>query len=431
MLIFFSVITSITIRSSLDLSIDMKDVELIHDKNIDKIYIEDDKRQIETENKDHLTEIATLLTKYKSPPAIISEIDSKMVGKEETEEEKLASGKVSFIVFYIKSVSDAKIDARLAKLANIYISSDKNKAEEMQVPFPGVYGFNASDNVTYKIKFSGFMQDISKILTPIFGELTVDNLKLYDDSLLPKFFLFYDEDKAEEFFNNKKEYEEVAKKFKESVKVGILPFKKDKPSLNHFGVGVKDLPVAVCVDEKKKYRGTELNPENLEKLFTEFTEKKLNAYELSSEEVKDNDKRNVKIISRNGYKKYFFLEENDKTEENDKDALIVFTSPHCRFCIDLKPILEKLGEHTNKNAKKEVVIGNIDLTINDFSEFDVRGYPTIVLISNGEIFYYDGNRTIEDLSNFIKEKGKYKIDVLTGKKMKVDFVNDKNIKEEL
>lgn len=419
MIIFIPLfINSLIIRTPSDLNLNLKDVELVKDQSLQNVHIEDRGRHVTTDTTSPalVSEIATLLSKYKSPPSRINEIIKKINAKDETEEESLMTGKVSFIIFFLKSINESNIESKFNKQAHIYISTDENAAAEMGVPFPGLYGYYAPDAAEYRLEYSNFMQDISIVLTPVFSELTVESLKLYDDSLLPKFFLFYDEDKLDEFNAYKKEFENVARKYKEIIKTGILQYKKDKPSLGHFGVGEKELPAIVCVHEKNKYREINLTPEKLDSLFNTFKEGTLEPYEMSSEEVKDNDKRNVKEISRKNFKKYFYLNKNDKNENNDKDALLIFTSPHCRFCIDLKPILEKMGEAIKKNEIKDVIIGNVDLTVNDFPEFEVRGYPTIVLVSNGKKFYYSGNRTVEELSKFIKEKGKHRIDIITGEK---------------
>ncbi|KAM0678829.1 protein disulfide-isomerase precursor [Binucleata daphniae] len=421
---FISFALSITIIASDKLNLNINDVEVIQDNSLEySVRIEDDGRNllVPDSNTELIKEIALLLSKFKSPPQKINEIVKDIVkeiadvDKKETEEEMLRSGKVSFIVFFIENLDKVELDVDKKVIANIYLSTDKQKAKELDVQFPGVYGYYAPDNVEYKLPFTTFTKAISTILCPIFGELTVDTLKLYDDSELPKFFVFYDEEKN--FYEERKEYIEVLKKYKETIKAGILPYKKEKQSLNHFGVTIEALPVVVCVVDKKKYREINLTPQKLSEMLEKYKSNTLEPYELTGEEPKDNDTRNVKEITRNSYKKYFYLEDADKTEENDKDALIVFTSPYCRYCIDLKPIVEKVGELVKLKAEEFVVVGNINLTQNDFPEFTVTGYPTIALVANKEVHYYSGSRTVDDLCEFIKEKGFYNIDIKTGEKI--------------
>ncbi|KAI9074806.1 hypothetical protein K1719_043230 [Acacia pycnantha] len=53
-----------------------------------------------------------------------------------------------------------------------------------------------------------------------------------------------------------------------------------------------------------------------------------------------------------------------------------------------------------------VVIAKLDATANDIPSetFDVQGYPTLYFrSSNGQISQYDGNRTKEDIIDFIEK----------------------------
>jgi len=56
----------------------------------------------------------------------------------------------------------------------------------------------------------------------------------------------------------------------------------------------------------------------------------------------------------------------------------------------------------------------VDATANDVPD-DVQGFPTIKLFVAGKKdapVTYTGSRTVEDLAKFVKEHGKYEIDVL-------------------
>lgn len=76
------------------------------------------------------------------------------------------------------------------------------------------------------------------------------------------------------------------------------------------------------------------------------------------------------------------------------------------------------GQISRKRFKEQLgsakLMGNIsfELIVNDFviirtkesslmNKFGVRGYPTVFLLKNGKRTQYNGNRTVEDLKNFI------------------------------
>ena len=69
-------------------------------------------------------------------------------------------------------------------------------------------------------------------------------------------------------------------------------------------------------------------------------------------------------------------------------------------------------------AGAKVTIAKVDATANDVPD-EIQGFPTIKLFPAGgkeEPITYSGSRTIEDLAEFVKENGKYKVDVFEGKK---------------
>ena len=68
-------------------------------------------------------------------------------------------------------------------------------------------------------------------------------------------------------------------------------------------------------------------------------------------------------------------------------------------------------------ASAQVTIAKVDATANDVPD-EIQGFPTIKLFPAGgkeEPITYSGSRTIEDLAEFIKENGKYKVDAFEGK----------------
>jgi protein disulfide-isomerase A1 len=81
----------------------------------------------------------------------------------------------------------------------------------------------------------------------------------------------------------------------------------------------------------------------------------------------------------------------------------------------LAPKYEELAKlyADNPDFASKVTIAKVDATANDIPE-EIQGFPTIKLFPAGSKdspVDYSGSRTVEDLANFVKEHGKYKVDV--------------------
>ncbi len=68
---------------------------------------------------------------------------------------------------------------------------------------------------------------------------------------------------------------------------------------------------------------------------------------------------------------------------------------------------------SNPDFARKVTIAKVDATANDVPE-EIQGFPTIKLYKAGDKTNpvdYSGDRSIEDLADFVKDNGKYGIDV--------------------
>lgn len=96
---------------------------------------------------------------------------------------------------------------------------------------------------------------------------------------------------------------------------------------------------------------------------------------------------------------------------NITNCSIVY-APWCGHCKALAPKYDELGE-LFKPFSDKVVIAKVDATANDVPD-DIQGFPTIKLFVAGkkdDPVNYSGARTVEDLAAFVKDNGKYAIDV--------------------
>ncbi|KAK0515254.1 hypothetical protein JMJ35_002633 [Cladonia borealis] len=127
---------------------------------------------------------------------------------------------------------------------------------------------------------------------------------------------------------------------------------------------------------------------------------------IKSEPIPEKQEGPVQVVVANNYKEVVL--------DNDHDVLLEFYAPWCGHCKALAPKYEELAAMYPSSSK--VTVAKVDATANDVPD-EIQGFPTIKLFPAGgkdEPITYSGSRTIEDLAEFIKENGKYKVDAYEG-----------------
>ncbi|KAF7683039.1 Protein disulfide-isomerase [Astathelohania contejeani] len=365
--------------------------EMINDMNISAIFrkseedntkIENNGREIVIKKKNNFSKIVTLLNKYPPPTGEMQGLRRSTV-----------------ILFVSDDLLSEIEEDEIPKEINFFISSDTYLAKKYEIPFPGIYGYNAEYRVTYKYPISGDIRSIvNTIASPILDEIKESNVSYYQNSTLPVLYIFF-----KDYNHAKKEFLQPAIDFRYKVKLALVRFDPERNALASFGISEKtDLPCIVNITMRKKFKEINLTREKLSRFLSGYIDKTIEPYYASGPIPTDNDKRGAKIIVRNTYKKM--------VEENNKDALLVFHSPHCMWCIKLKPVIEELGQLANG----KVLVGLIDMSVNDMPEWDIRAYPTIYLVqarSKKKIAYDRRDRSLKELIEFIKERGEDKVDL--------------------
>jgi protein disulfide-isomerase A1 len=126
---------------------------------------------------------------------------------------------------------------------------------------------------------------------------------------------------------------------------------------------------------------------------------------IKSEPVPEKQDGPVTIVVAHNYK--------DIVLDDTKDVLIEFYAPWCGHCKALAPNYDILGKLYDSH-KDQVVIAKVDATANDVPD-DIQGFPTIKMYAAGKKeapTTYSGARTVVDLAKFVRDNGKYKVDVV-------------------
>jgi len=90
--------------------------------------------------------------------------------------------------------------------------------------------------------------------------------------------------------------------------------------------------------------------------------------------------------------------------EGGRPSLVMWYAPWCGHCKNMMPVWDKMGE-----LFEDYLVGKIDATVNEVSGLEaVHTFPTIKLYRpDGTEAEYNGERTVEGLSKFLKTDGVY------------------------
>ena len=90
------------------------------------------------------------------------------------------------------------------------------------------------------------------------------------------------------------------------------------------------------------------------------------------------------------------------------DWMVEFYAPWCGHCKNLAPTFEEVATE----LKGEVNVAKVDAAKERAigSRFEIRGFPTILFLSHGQVYKYKGKRTKEALVEFAKGGYKTKVD---------------------
>lgn len=382
------------------------------------IHVSHDGRELEFEEKevDSVQKVMVFLKIYSAPKIDSSSFANLMKIHEENEEELIKNGRISFAILFVDEKSVEKL--KEINGIKVFLSTDKKLAEELNTPFPGVFGYNHEDRVVYQLKVNDDYEKVTyTVRKPLFDIITNQNARLYESSELPTFYLLC---KEEEYNSFKENYLPVVYSLRNEIQFCLMKY---SPMINikSFGITEEDLPAVISVKETKKYSSKKLTKESLMQFYNEYKENSLKEFFLSQDELPENDTLSVKRITYNSNEKY--------VKDSSKDRFIVFEAPWCKFCQMLKPVLGKLGEFYSESDK--ILIGTYDMTENEpLNDFSVKGYPSLYFIkgeTNEIVQYTKKERDILSLAEFIKNEGTFKIDIT--EKVK-EYVESEAKKEE-
>jgi len=237
---------------------------------------------------------------------------------------------------------------------------------------------------------------------PLMDEIGPDNFMKYQQSQLPLAYLFVESDSERSKVGSM--VESIAREFKNRMNFVYVDATKYGPHASSLNLKM-EWPAFVIHDQvtNAKYP---LDTSSSQPLTKDMVRNLVQAVldgkaepSLKSQPIPPNNEGPVKVIVGKEFNKIAL--------DPHKDVLVEFYAPWCGHCKKLAPIYEKLGElfETNNN----IVIAKIDATENDLPSnagITIEGFPTIFLFQanpSNKPIAYEGDRSLDDLVNFIKE----------------------------
>ncbi|KAI3723522.1 hypothetical protein L2E82_35155 [Cichorium intybus] len=201
----------------------------------------------------------------------------------------------------------------------------------------------------------------------------------------------------EEIENFRTIYHEVAGLYKgKGLKFLMGNVPDSQGVFQYFGVQEDLAPVIIAQNtDGLKYVQPNVQLSQIVSWLKEYMEGKLKPF-IKSEAIPETNDEPVKVVVAKSLR--------DMVLDSKKNVLLEIYAPWCGHCKKLAPILDEVAVSFEKDPN--VVIAKLDGTQNDIPSdtFDVKGYPTLYFRSaSGKYVSYDGNRTKEDIIDFIQK----------------------------
>nr|XP_010930670.1 protein disulfide-isomerase [Elaeis guineensis] len=221
--------------------------------------------------------------------------------------------------------------------------------------------------------------------------------------LLIKFFnnpnpkaMFFLNFSSEYFDSFKSKYYEVAELYKgKGISFLIGDLDASQSAFQFFGLKEEQAPLVIIQEnDGQKYLKPNVEADQIATWVKDYLDGSLSPFKKSEPIPEVNDEP-VKVVVADSL--------HDVVFKSGKNVLLEFYAPWCGHCKKLAPILEEVA--VSFQSDDDVVIAKMDATANDVpKEFSVQGYPTVYFsLASGKLVPYDGDRTKEDIIDFIRK----------------------------
>ncbi|KAL8485638.1 hypothetical protein ACS0TY_027794 [Phlomoides rotata] len=202
---------------------------------------------------------------------------------------------------------------------------------------------------------------------------------------------------TEQFDAFKSKYHEVAELYKgHDLSFLLGDVEASQGAFQYFGLKEEQVPLIIIqTTGGEKYLKPNVELDQIASWMKDYKDGNVKPYK-KSEPIPESDIEPVKVVVGDTLQDLVF--------DSGKNVLLEFYAPWCGHCKKLAPILDEVALSFENDP--DVLIGKIDATANDYPHetFDVKGYPTLYFRSaDGNVLLYDGDRTKEDMIDFIRK----------------------------
>lgn len=335
----------------------------------------------------------------------------------ETIEDFKTADKVVLVAYFEADdkTSNTTFNTVAEKLRDSYLfgaSSDAELAKAEGISFPSVVLYKSFDEgksiFSDSLEAEAIEQFAKTASIPLIGEVGPETYAGYMATGIPLAYIFAETE--EERASIAESLKAVAEKHRGAISFATIDAKAFGAHAGNLNLKADQWPAFAIQDtvNNKKYpydQDSEITAELIGKFVQEFVDGKVEP-SIKSEPIPEKQEGPVQIVVAKNYDQIVL--------DDSKDVLIEFYAPWCGHCKALAPKYDILAElYVKEGYSDKVTIAKVDATANDVPD-EIQGFPTIKLYKAGDKsnpVTYSGSRSIEDLIKFIKENGKYEVEV--------------------
>ncbi|PIN21224.1 Protein disulfide isomerase (prolyl 4-hydroxylase beta subunit) [Handroanthus impetiginosus] len=241
-----------------------------------------------------------------------------------------------------------------------------------------------------------FIEEASTPIVTIWDHDTRNHpyINKFLESLSDKAMLFVNFSTEHDSFQPK--YKDVAAEYKgKGISFLLGDVDASRGAFQYFGIKEEQAPLLLILKaNRQKYLEANIEPSQIASWVKNYVDGLVKPF-IRSEPIPVVNNEPVKVAVADSLQDMVF--------NSGKNVLLEFYAPWCGHCKQLAPILDEVAISFENDP--DVIIAKLDATVNDFPNdtFDVQGYPTVYFRSaSGNLLQYEGERTKEDIINFIQ-----------------------------
>ena len=315
---------------------------------------------------------------------------------------------VGFVAF-VAAGSDAEktfvaVANKLREDFRFAVATDAALAKAAGVSQPAVVAFRPKtfetpqETLAAALTESSLTDFLYTASIPLAGVYDAGNAKIYAKAGLPRVTVWaaVDKQKAPKqitYYLNR--IKKVAAGYKGKAHF-VLEDKSSSREFNELGFGNVEAAIGAVDAAGGKYKSeAAFSVDALDAFAKQFFAGQV-AKHVKSEPIPTSHDGDVTVVVGKTFDELVF--------DKSKDVFVEFYAPWCGHCKSLAPKWSELA--TKMKEFPSLRIAKIDATANDIpSTFEVRGYPTIMLVKNdgSAPIAYDGAREVKDMAAWLKK----------------------------